>query len=380
MKKLLLIIFTITTLSYRAQDILINYDVDTTIYEVGKPLQLWIDFLKTKDDSTGARYWNDAEVKKYGYKSYFLLENELDFGMDNFLELLGHSTIKVLQVKQNAGVFKISSLMEFKPEAATSNIQYIFHVYVKEQKGSFKLYNAIGINSALYLNHANIGYVHYHYPKSHLFNQALAQKQSDFITKFAENFEVQPDTVQYYFGANHEELDNIKGLDFIIRNSGEQLPFGKADVENKIVYSSGLGEYYPHELIHVILHKKYKNMHFWFNEGVATYFGMSRGKELDWHLKKVNTYLLLHPELDLNDLTKLQNKNMDATTGFKYALGGFLIQYAYEKGGYALIKILLNAGNTDAAFYNALKEHLGLEQSTLNTFFRSELKKRYEKK
>lgn len=378
MKKWLLLIFTIATLSYRAQDILINYDVDTTIHNVAGPLKFWIEFLKTKDDSTGAKYWNDAEVKKYGDTSYFLLENELDFGMDNFLELLSHSTIKVLQVKQNADLFKISSFMEFKPEAATSNVPYMFHVYVKGQNGSFKLYNAIGINTELYLNHATIGYIRYHYPKSHTFNRALAQKQSDFVTKFAKDFDVQPDTVQYYFGSNHEELDKIKGLDFITGNSGEQLPFGKADAANKIVYSSGLGEYYPHEVIHVLLYKKYKKMHLWFEEGTATYFGMSRGKDLDWHLKKVNAYLLLHPELDLNDLTRLQN--MDATTAYKYALGGFLIQYAYEKGGYPLIKTLLNAGNTDAEFYNALKEHLGLEQSTLNTFFRSELKKRYEKK
>ncbi len=100
--------------------------MDTTIHKVAGPLKFWIDFLKTRDDSTGAKYWNDGEVKKYGYKSYFLLENELDFGMDNFLELLGYSTIKVLQVKQSAGFFKISSLMEFKPEAATSNIPYTF--------------------------------------------------------------------------------------------------------------------------------------------------------------------------------------------------------------------------------------------------------------
>lgn len=378
MKKLLLITFTIATLSYRAQDILINYDIDTTIHHVAGPLKLWIDFLKTRDDSIGAKYWNDAEVKKYGYQSYFLLENELDFGMDNFLELLGHSTVKVLQVKQSDGLFKISSLIEFKPEEARSNIPYIFHVYVKEQKGNFKLHNAIGINTELYLNHATLGYIRYHYPESHPFNRALAQKQSDFMTTFAENFDVQPDTVQYYFGSNHEELDNIKGLDFITGNSGEQLPFGKADPAHNIVYSSGLGEYYPHELIHVMLYKKYKKTHLWFEEGVATYFGMSRGKDLDWHLKKVNAYLLLHPELDLNNLTKLQN--LDATTAFKYALGGFLIQYAYEKGGYALIKILLDAGNTDAEFYNALKEHLGLEQSSLNTFFRSELKKRHKTK
>lgn len=377
MRNWLLIIFTIVSLSCGAQGILVNYDVDTTIHKVAGPLKFWVDFLRTKDDSAGATYWNDDEVKKYGPTSYFLLKNELDFGGDNFLESLSYSTIKVLQVKQNAGFFKITSLVEFEPKGAASNIQYMFHVYAKEQQGGFKLYNAIGINTALLLNHADIGYIRYHYPKSHVFNRALAQKQSELITKFAKNFDVQPDTIQYYFGSGHEELDNIKGLDFIIGNSGRQSPFGKADPANKIVYSSGLGEYYPHELIHVILHKKYKHPHLWFEEGVATYFGMSRGKDLAWHLKKVNAYLLLHPGLDLNDLTKLQN--LDATTAFKYALGGFLIQYAYEKGGYASIKMLLNAGNTDTAFYTALKEHLGLEQSTLNTFFRSELQKRYGK-
>jgi hypothetical protein len=183
------------------------------------------------------------------------------------------------------------------------------------------------------------------------------------------------DTMQYYFGPTVDAINKIKGIDFIIGRNGEEFPSGKADQTNNIAYSCGLNEYYPHELIHLILHKRYKNSHGWFNEGVATYFGMSRGKPLEWHLKKVNTYLLSHPEINLNNLLELSN--LDGETTFVYALGGFMVQLAYEKGGYELIKKLLLSGNTENDFYSACKTYFYIERNELNTYIRNELKKRF---
>ena len=268
--------------------------------------------------------------------------------------------------------------MEYKPNEGRSNIQYIFHVFIKEDKKELKLYNALGVNTILNMESAIVGNLNYHYLKNHNFNKTLAKKQSDFLLNFSKDFDIQLDTMQYYFGSSHEEINSIKGLDFIIGHNGESFPSGKADPKNKIVYSFGLGEYYPHELIHVVLYKKYNNMHFWFDEGIATYFGMSRGKELDWHLKKVNTFLQSHQEIDLNDLLKY--RIVDPLTDFKYALGGFLIKYAYEKGGYELIKKLLLAGSSETEFYEAIKTHLELDKNSLNSFIRNELKKRYDNK
>ncbi len=357
------------------QTIFINYDIDTTRPSIAHPLKCWIDFLNTKDDSLGARYWNKEEVKQYGYNSYFLLESHLDFGSPNLLQVLGYSSIKVLSVIQQPDYYKITSQMEFKPNGNRSNIQYIFSVYAKAKGTEFKLYNALTVHSALHLNHSTLGFVEYYYPKSHRFNKELAQQQDELLLSLCKNLELQPTTVRYYFADTQEEINRIKGFDFIIGSSGEQLPSGIADPDHHIVYSSGLYENYPHEIIHVLLRKKYPQLHYWFDEGVATCFGQSRGKDLDWHLQKVNTYLKAHPEVDLNQLLTL--RNLDGSTGFKYALGGFLIQYAKEKGGFDLIKKLLLSGETDEQFYEALKNLLGIAPDQINNFIRTELAKRY---
>jgi len=114
--KLLIIIFIALGLKSFGQNVTVNYDIDTTVFKVAEPLNLWLDFLNTKDDSLGSKYWNIEEVKKYGQTSYFLIEKELQFGMDNYLKLLSYVDIKVLSIKKIDRYFKITSIMEFKPK------------------------------------------------------------------------------------------------------------------------------------------------------------------------------------------------------------------------------------------------------------------------
>ena len=375
MNKILIITFLFFSLKSYGQSITVNYDLDTTVFKVSEPLNLWIDFLKTKDDSLGSQYWSTKEVKKYGSKSYFLIEKELQFGMNNFLELLSYSDIKVLSIKRIDKYFKITSIMEFKPKNETSNVNYIFHVYAGKENGSLKLFNPLEINTKLYLNSTNIGYINYHYPKYHIFNYELAKKQHDYLVKLSKNFQVNINPVDFYFANTYGELLKIRGFDFLIGNSGEEIPSGKADPENRIVYTSGVGEYYPHELIHFLLNPHYKNCHLWINEGVATYFGMSRGKTLDWHLKKLNQTLLKHPEINLNNMLEL--KTLDQFTEYRYVLGGYVIQKVFEKGGYDLVKKMMLAGKNDTDFYNAIEKYLNIPRTDLNKTIRKELNEKY---
>lgn len=101
MNKILIITIFCYSTFIKAQGIFVNYDIDTSLYKISKPLNLWIDFLKTKDDSLGAKYWNNEEIKKYGKSNYFLLENELEFGSDNFLQVLSYSSIKIFLAIRN---------------------------------------------------------------------------------------------------------------------------------------------------------------------------------------------------------------------------------------------------------------------------------------
>lgn len=356
-----------------SQNISVNYDIDTSIFKVSKPLNLWLNFLQTRDDLLGAKYWNNKEVKQYGQDAYFLIENELQFGPDNYLSLLGsYADIEVLSIRKNKEYYKITSLMKFKPKGEKSNIQYIFHVYAGMENEELKLFNALDINTKLHLNTSVIGYIKFHYPKTHTFNKALAKKQNDFLVDFSKNFDVPIDTIDYYFTSTNEEIQRIKGFDFLIGDNGEQIPAGRADSQNRIVYSAGLGEYYPHEFIHILINPHYPKCHLWINEGIATFFGQSRGKNLDWHLNKVKDHLVNHPEINLNNLLEL--RNLDQYTGYRYALGGFIVRKVFQKGGYNLLKKMMNSGTTDTDFYQTIEENLGIKQQDINAWIRNEIK------
>lgn len=369
---LLLLIF-IPLASTQGQTIRINYDIDTATYNVGAPLQLWMNFLEAGDDSISSKYWSAAEVEKYGRDSYFLIERELNFGTKNYLKLMNYATVTILSIRKLGDYYKINSLMEFPgKDSITSNIQYIYNVYAGEENGELKLFNPLKINTDINLNSTTVGFIRFHYLKTHTFDEVLAKKQNDFLVDFAKHFEVPTDTIDYYFAPTREELAQIRGFDFIIGINGEEIPSGRADATGRIVYSSGLAEYYPHEFIHILLYPHYPNGHWWIHEGVATYFGLSRGKELNWQLERLNRHLAKHPEINLD--TMLQYRTVDQFTDYSYALGGWVVQKAYEKGGYGLVKKLLNSGKTSEDFYAAIEEHLGIKQEGLDETIKAELK------
>jgi hypothetical protein len=355
-----------------AQNRFVNYDIDTNISNISVPLKLWIGFLETEDDSLGSEFWNRKEVTEFGVNSYFVLENELQFGTDNYLKFLGkYCQIKVLRINKVGEYYKITSLMEFVEQGEKSNVQYIFHVYVGKENNEWKLFNPLPVNTQLSLQKKTVGIVNYYCPKYQKFDNEGAIKQSEFLEDFAKNMGVEMDTMNFYYANIRSEIGAIKGLDFSIGVSGEERPTGKVYNANTIL-CNGAGAYYPHELIHLLLNPNFPKCHWWINEGVATYFGMSAGKPLDWHLRKLNIYLQAHPEIDLNNMLML--RSLDSFTDYRYVLGGLLVQLGFEKNGYDGVKRLMNGGKSNDDFYNVIETELGLRKGELNTFIRSYLK------
>lgn len=358
----------------QSQGVVINFDLDTTSWNIGAPMKLWLDFLETKDDSAGAAYWNKAEVKKYGNKRYFGLKREEDFGQQNYLEFISYASINLMSIRKRGEYFKISNMLSFKNQTGGQDIYYLFHVYAGMDNGQLKLFNALQINTE-FLAHQKIGFINYYYPKKHKFDRSKGEKQNKFLVKLADNFDVATLEVDYYFAETTEEIQAIKGLDFSFGDNGESIPTGISYIAERQVFSNGLGEYYPHEIIHVLLNPRFPKSHYWINEGVATYFGMSRGKELDWHLQKLQEHLAIHPEIDLSDMLKLLR--IDGVTAYAYVLGGYIVQSIFEKGGYPLLKGAMSEGQSEDDFYRLINKYLGVKRKDINTVFReriSELK------
>lgn len=373
---ILLILFSVTFFS---QNIKVNQNIDTTIFKsFAAPLDLWLDFLHAESDSVGSKYWNQEELDKYGVNFYLLLRKPL--GCQDFHKVIKRSETTIIDISQAGDVYKIKTLIAAPDkDKVTSRIVGIFNIHVKKENGSLKLYNALVQNTKDYFNTTTIGFINFHYPKTHQFNKELAKKQSDFYLQFSHDFDVPIYSVDYYFTANNEELLKLKGFDFSWGDVSNNIPSGVSYVQEKLIFTHGVGEYFPHEFVHILVTPIYYwDCHDWFDEGLATYYGMSRGKDLDWHLKRLIVHLNAHPEINLNSMTDLSA--MDDYTNFSYSLGGYFMKKAFEKGGIPLQKKFLVTGKENRDFYNTIEKYLGIKKENLNEAIRRDLNELYLKK
>lgn len=371
----LLILFFGFGFSGRGQEVVVNFDVDTTIWKIQEPLNLWLDFLNTKNDSIGSCFWNSQEIDLRGPKDYFLHKNQLAFGMPDFLNFISYANIRVLSIRKRGDYYKISNSLAFLNEFGKEDLYAIFDVYAGDDQGELKLFNALHVNKERLLEQKKVGCITYYYPKNHVFDMEKAVQQNVFLVDLAASFKVPIVDVEYYFAETNEEIQRIKGFDYLFGDNGENIPSGIAYIPDRMVFTNGAGEYYPHEIIHILLNPHFPNAHFWINEGIATYFGMSRGQKLDWHLEKLYHYLKVHPEIDLGNMLSL--RNVDGSTAYQYVLGGFVVQLIFEKEGYEGLKKALNAGVSDVEYYALIEDILGIKRDSINTEFRAKISEKY---
>ena len=352
-----------TTTTFGQSVISIDKLVDTTDIETKKVVELWINYLESKPDSLYDNpYWNSKE--KAEHKHFDFLEGEFEPSL-----YMGFP-VTILNVKNINGLYRIKSI--FASCDATGKPPYIFcivNVFAKKENGEYKLFNALPINRDKEWNHRKAGYIDYYFPFYHSFDSVKAEKQNAFMIDVCKNFEVPIKQVEYYFADDFNEIERLRGFDYERGTSGKLIPQGKSGDDK--VYCGGMGEYYPHELIHVFINPNYPNCHNWVLEGLATFLGGSRGEELVWHIRRANDYLLKHQEIDLNNILKLVS--IDEYTDYRYVIGGLICELIYEKGELKLLRDFLNTGKTDQDYYNAIELFLNVKQKDLNAFLRTEL-------
>ena len=359
---LLLLILGINTF---AQKITYNYIADSSNVETKKVIELFENYIASNpQNKLQSPFWNSKAQNNH----FDFLESEFQPSL-----YMGFP-IHVLSIKSINGLFEIKAQFSYCKKDETPYVLAIVNYYVKKEDNVYKLFNALTINKVKW-NSINVGFVDFYFPYYHKFNYVKAKKLNDFITRITNIFDVQPISFEYYFANEYDEVQRLKGIDYYIGMGGITKPSGKAS--NDKVYCGGLGENYFHEVFHVQIDKHYPNKHFWVSEGVATYLGGSRGKNLQWHITRTNQYLKAHSEIDLNDMLKL--KNLDEQTSYHYVLGGLIAKKIYDKGGWNLIKKFMSSGEKNIDYYNAIEKHLGIPKSELNLYLRKQLERESRK-
>ena len=350
-------------LSFQAfgQRVTYNHIVDTANIETKKVISLFENYLASSPQNKGRNeFWNNEEQQKH--KNYDFLESEFQPSL-----YMGFP-VHVLSIKFRNNICQIKAQFSYCKEDGSPYVLAIINYFAKKENGTFKLLNALTVNKQTW-NCTTVGVVDFYYPTSHKFNYQKAQKLNKFINETCENFGVQPKPFEYYLADDYDEIQKLKGFDYYIGMGGQSKPSGKATDDK--VYCGGLGEYYPHEVFHVQIDEHFPNKHFWVSEGVATLLGGSRGKSLDWHIKRTNIYLQKHPEIDLDNMLVLTN--LDSETSYHYVLGGLIARKILEKGSWSLLSEFMSSGKTDEDYYNAIERYLGINKSELNDYIRAKL-------
>ena len=226
----------------------------------------------------------------------------------------------------------------------------------------------------------NIKY--FYQSNNHIFNEKEAFKLVAFNKEISQKFNLPLLSFSYVVTSNTIEAYKTLGFDFI----GEQyVPnqsySGFTEPVGKMIVAGNNSEYYPHEVVHLYIQsysekEEISARYVWFDEGIATLFGGSKGLPLTWHLKELDTYLSQNPTTDINDISKLMSvPNGKYMTEYNYAIGGLICKLIYEKKGINGLFELLKSGSTDADFYKVIENNFNVKKQDFGAFIRAELKK-----
>ena len=196
---------------------------------------------------------------------------------------------------------------------------------------------------------------------------------SKFNQEMAKKFDMEPLKFEYFVTNYARQIVRLWGHDYMPKMYIPAQSGGVADIENKIVYSGNNSEYYPHEVVHLYTYAKVTTRtHFWIQEGIATYFAGSGGKDFDWHLNELKTFLKDNPDFRLNDLSVLNVylPNGKHMTDFRYVIGGLISREIYKKRGIKGLISALKTGPSDSEFFRMVKVKLGVERSDFEKYIR----------
>ncbi len=318
-----------------------------------------------------SEFWNNDKMPFPDY-SYISILMEINSTISND-EIIQCTTLGIIPVENNYYLLKT---MFTKQHEKKTDLNHIISVYAKKIDGTYQFYNSTQYYSEIYKNE-QVGDINYIIHPGHQFKEFDAKRMNKFNQRIANLFEVAPMKFDYVLANNTTDLSHIIGLDFFSYSYQPVLSGGMADNFNRMIYAGNNSAYYPHEVVHLYTNLKFRGQyHSWVDEGIATFFGGSTGYELEWHLQKLKTFLDTNPDYELNDLSKLQTliPNEEYMTDFRYAIGGFLMSEIYEKEGMQGLFDSLSAGNSEADYFELLKNKLGFEKNQFEEYIRKKMK------
>lgn len=368
--RIMVFIFLLHVSLVFGQNVFINNGLDTIDVERKVVLRLWTDYLHSKPDSIYDNPYWDFNDKNH-YKSYDLIKSEgyinpslYYFKFDN----------RILSLTKTDNGFIIKIMFVTK----RSNVFAIINVLAVKKEGKYYLSNFQHVYTSNWLT-KQVGLITYHYFPEYKFDTTRAKEANEFLSNLGNKFGFKFDTVEYFICRDCDDIYRVKGFDFIF-TMGNASECGFYDKFNNIVYATSLvGENHQHELVHEI-NNYFPKAHYLLLAGISAYWGgenANNHKPLIYHIKRINDYLKLHPEVDLNKPADFYF--LDEITNPQYVIGALICDKALREGGIDKLKKIFNCGLSDDELMLIFEKELGLKKDSLNQYFRNRIKEIAEK-
>ena len=381
--------------------------IDTTTVEFRNIFGLWESYMDTlsiynikahykikRTNESINSFWTEVDIKNYTFPdiaysvtaaamSFYPLEKEYFLGF-------AHRDTNLFELK--------TMFVNLNEEVSHNTPDIIISQPVIKKGNTYKLYNKFSwlLNSGKIIK-KKLGYITYYYSPLYKFNNKKATLLADRIQKFVKGFQIREvPEIKYLVGDNMTELYGWLGIDYynIDFNATLMSQVGRAVPLNNMILSGNGGENYLHEIIHILLKGIRKGKYGFFEEGIACYFGEHVGHSYTFHVKRLKRYFEKNKWIDLSENLESYYKNAeinhsykplrkdnpsidykgygDDTTYFTYIINAALCDMAFRKGGYDLVKKMLEekADNVEE-FYPVIEKYLGIKRKDVDKDIKS---------
>ncbi len=278
------------------------------------------------------RYFTKQDCEKYKVPDFIV------FGINATYPTYKMGKPTILYIRPENNMYHIKT---FFGNPATNNISVLCVTdhYVKYQNdSSLRFVNSLDVNAATFKTQT-VSNITYHYPAAHSFNIGRADDLITSVRKLEAQWKLPPHHIDYYFTDTDEELKKLRGFDYCLDISNKNKPMGIA-ASDSLIFCSGLGEDYFHEVVHAYLNSLFPNSP--LKEGLAVLYGGSMGHDLYWHYVRLRTYLAQHPGISTDTLSYI-----DDETNPQSILKGIICANAFKKEGIAGLKKLMGYTNME---------------------------------
>jgi hypothetical protein len=372
MKRVLPFLFLMLTMVCFAQDRnTFEVKIDANVENANDPeekeiISLWTAYLQSGEyENPETIFW---DTNQYRIPDFFLWM--VDFkNLHTRTPKVQCTVLGVFAVKN--GHYAIKTSLAYLNEDHTIVLEAIISVYAKKVNGKYLLVNSSQYHKDVWQKKI-FGKITYYIHPMHQFDENDAARMNAFNEEIAKMFKVAPISFDYFLSSYSREIVRLLGYEYMSKIYIPGQTGGLADIRNRIVYAGNNSAYYAHELVHIYTYELFPDAnHFWLNEGFATYLGGSGGNDLDWHTKKLKTYVLENPDFEIS-LADLRGyiPNGEHHTEFRYVIGGLVCKKVFEKHGMEGVIDGLRTVDTDEDFYSFVKEKLGVPQEEFSSYIK----------